>query len=190
MAAMRPDSVRGELRLLRPWLDIDRDQIVTLINEYARNTRWRAVEDPSNTDPGHARGALRSALAPALRAHWPAWEQTLARHARQAADVAGILGEVAAGDLESLDCDPNDASFSLLRWRALSAPRQALVIRHWLAGQGARMPGERRLDDLLRQLRNLHALGHDRNLVWRHDALEVRCLRGRVVADVPGAASS
>ena len=190
MAAMRPDSVRGGLRLLRPWLDVDREQIAKLIDRFAQVTDWLPVEDASNTDPGYARGALRSTLAPALRAHWPAWEQTLTRHARQAADVAGILGEVAAGDLESLDCDPNDASFSLLRWRALSAPRQALVIRHWLAGQGARMPGERRLDDLLRQLRNLHALGHDRNLVWRHGALEVRCLRGRVVADVPGAASS
>ena len=182
MAAMRPDSVRGGLRLLRPWLGVDREQIVTLIGEFAQGTGWRPVEDPSNTDPGYARGALRGTLAPALRAHWPAWEQTLVRHARQAADVAGILDEVAQTDLAGLECDPADASFSLLLWRALSAPRQALVIRHWLAIQGARMPGERRLDDLLRQLRCLHALGHDRNLVWRHGALELRCVRGRVSA--------
>ena len=180
MAAMAPDSVRAGLRLLRPWLDVDREQIVGLIGEFSRATGWCPVEDPSNTDPGFARGALRSALAPGLRTHWPAWEQILARHARQAAEVSGILDEVAAADLARLEYDPSDGSFSLSAWRALSEPRQALVIRHWLAVHGARMPGERRLEDLLRQLRGLHALGHDRNLLWHHGPHEVRCVRGRI----------
>ena len=182
MSAMRPDTMRGGLRLLRPWLEVDREQIVGLIGKFTGATGWSPVEDPSNTDPGYARGALRSALSPGLRAHWPAWEQTLARHARQAADVAAILDEVAAHDLAALQCDPVDGSFSLHAWRALSEPRQALAMRRWLASQGARMPGERRLSELLRQLRSLHALGHDRNLIWRHGALAVRCVRGRVVA--------
>ena len=182
MSAMRPDTMRGGLRLLRPWLEVDREQIVGLIGKFTGATGWSPVEDPSNTDPGYARGALRSALAPGLRAHWPAWEQTLVRHARQAADVAAILAEVAAHDLAALQCDPVDGSFSLGAWRGLSEPRQALAMRRWLASQGARMPGERRLNELLRQLRGLHALGRDRNLVWRHGPLEVRCVRGRIVA--------
>ena len=182
MSAMRPDTMRGGLRLLRPWLEVDREQIAGLIGEFTGATGWIPVDDPSNTDPGYARGALRSALGPGLRAYWPAWEQALTRHARQAADVAAILDEVADHDLAALQCDPVDGSFSLRAWRALSEPRQALAMRRWLAGQGARMPGERPLSELLRQLRGLHALGHDRNLVWRHGALEVRCVRGRVVA--------
>ena len=182
MSAMRPDTVRGGLRLLRPWLEVDRDQLAGLIGEFTNATGWGPVDDPSNTDPGYARGALRSAIAPGLRAHWPAWEQALVRHARQAGDVAAILDAVAAQDLAALQCDPVDGSFSLRAWRALSEPRQALAMRRWLASQGARMPGERRLNELLRQLRGLHALGHDRNLVWRHGALEVRCVRGRIVA--------
>ena len=181
MSAMRPDTVRGDLRLLRPWLEVDRAQIARLIDEFAEATGWRPVDDPSNTDPGYARGALRSALAPGLRAYWPAWEQALARHARQAADVAAILDEVADHDLAALQCDPADGSLSLRAWRELSEPRQAFAMRRWLASQGARMPGERRLNELLRQLRHLHALGHDRNLVWRHGALVVRCVRGRVI---------
>jgi len=43
------------------------------------------------------------------------------------------------------------------------------------------MPGERRLADLLRQLRQLHALGHDRELLWQHGSVAVRCKQGRVV---------
>jgi tRNA(Ile)-lysidine synthase len=56
-----------------------------------------------------------------------------------------------------------------------------LVVRHWLQEQGVAMPGERRLADLLRQLRQLHALGHDRELLWQHGAVAVRCQQGRVV---------
>ena len=72
-------------------------------------------------------------------------------------------------------------SFSLLAWRALSAARQALVVRHWLQGQGVAMPGDRRLAELLRQLRQVHALGHDRELLWQHGSMTVRCKQGRVV---------
>ncbi|MCX7222542.1 MAG: hypothetical protein NTW89_06565 [Burkholderiales bacterium] len=42
------------------------------------------------------------------------------------------------------------------------------------------MPGERRLAELMRQLRQLHALGHDRELLWQHGVHRVQCLRGRV----------
>jgi tRNA(Ile)-lysidine synthase len=42
------------------------------------------------------------------------------------------------------------------------------------------MPGERKLSELLRQLRQLHQLGHDRDLLWRHDSFVVRCRQGRV----------
>ena len=92
-----------------------------------------------------------------------------------------MLTEVAAADLESLELDPQDRSFSLLRWRALSHARQVLVLRHWLQMQDVAMPGERRLADLLRQLRQLHALGHDRELLWQHGAVAVRCKQGRVL---------
>jgi hypothetical protein len=47
--------------------------------------------------------------------------------------------------------------------------------------QGVAMPGERRLAELLRQLRQLHALGHDRELLWQHGSVAVRCKQGRVV---------
>lgn len=180
LAAMQTEVRRAGMRLLRPWLDVDRAELLAAAHAHAQRTGWAAVQDPSNTDPKYARGALRSALAPVLNTYFPAWRQTLARHAKQANEVNEVLAEVAARDLAALDVKPEDQSFSLLHWRALSPARQAMVLRHWLQGQGVAMPGERRLADLLRQLRQLHALGHDRELLWQHGAVAVRCKKGRV----------
>lgn len=181
LAAMQAEVRRGGMRLLRPWLDVDRAELLAVEHAHEQRTGWAAVQDPSNTDPKYARGALRSALAPVLNTYFPAWRQTLARHAKQANEVNEVLAEVAARDLAALDVKPEDQSFSLLAWRSLSAARQALVVRHWLQEQGVAMPGERRLADLLRQLRQMHALGHDRELLWQHGAVVVRCKQGRVV---------
>jgi tRNA(Ile)-lysidine synthase len=181
LAAMQADVQRGGMRLLRPWLDVDRAELLAVAHAHEQCTSWAAVQDPSNTDPKYARGALRSALAPVLNTYFPAWRQTLVRHAKQASEVNEVLAEVAALDLAALDVKPEDQSFSLLLWRALSPARQAMVVRYWLQQQGVAMPGERRLADLLRQLRQLHALGHDRELLWQHGAVAVRCKQGRVV---------
>lgn len=180
LSAMQDDVTRQGLRLLRPWLDIERAELMAIVQSYRAQTGWQAVEDPSNADPQYKRGAFRTELLPVLEKHWPAWRQTLVRHARQAAEVTEVLDEVAATDWQTLEPDASGQSFSLKAWRGLSPARQALVLRYWLNQHGAAMPGERRLADLMRQLRQLHALGHDRELLWQHGSLSVRCLRGRV----------
>ena len=180
LSAMQDDVSRQGMRLLRPWLEIERAELMAIAQEYASRTGWQAVEDPSNADPQYKRGAFRTELVPVLEQHWPAWRQTLVRHARQAADVSEILDEVAALDWHTLEPDASGQSFSLKAWRDLSLARQALVLRYWLDQQQVAMPGERRLADLMRQLRQLHALGHDRELLWQHGSHTVRCLRGRV----------
>jgi len=185
LAAMQSDITRQGLRMLRPFLDIERSDLLDYVAAFSGRTGWLPVQDPSNTDPKYARGALRSGLLPVLQTHWPAWQQTLTRHARQAAETVEILDEVAASDLARLDPDPLDKSFSLKCWRELSHARQALVLRYWLQQQGVAMPGDRRLADLLRQLRQLHALGHDRDLLWQHGQTELRCRLGRVVLAAP-----
>jgi tRNA(Ile)-lysidine synthase len=180
LSAMQEDVARQGMRLLRPWLDIERQELVDIAQEFADRTGWQAVQDPSNADPQYKRGAFRTELLPVLDKHWPAWRQTLVRHARQAAEVSEVLEEVAASDWLTLEPEASGQSFSLKAWRDLSPARQALVLRYWLAQQQVAMPGERRLADLMRQLRQLHALGHDRELLWQHGSHTVRCLRGRV----------
>jgi tRNA(Ile)-lysidine synthase len=180
LAHHQQDQAETVLLRLLPWLDIERAELVAIAQEFADRTGWQAVQDPSNADPHYKRGAFRTELLPVLESHWPAWRQTLVRHARQAAEVTEILGEVAALDWLTLEPDTSGRSFSLKAWRDLSSARQALVLRYWLEQQQVAMPGERRLADLMRQLRQLHALGHDRELLWQHGSHAVRCLRGRV----------
>lgn len=183
LVAMRSESQREGLLLLRPWLDVERVELLALMSDFSGRTGWEPVADPSNTDPQYARGALRRNVLPAIQEHWPAWQQTLVRHARQAAEAVEIMDEVAAMDLAGLDPDPQNRSFCLKSWRLLSPARQALVLRYWLGKQGASMPGDRRLTELLRQLRQLHQLGSDRDLQWQLDPYIVRCRQGRVLLD-------
>jgi len=180
LAAMKPDHVRRGLRLIRPWLDIDRSVILRFVAALKDEIGCSVVQDPSNSDVRYARGALREQVIPALRQRWPTWVDALTRHARQAAQATQILNEVAADDFSHLEPAPDGASFSLKLWRELSPARQTLVLRFWLQEQGVQMPSERRLAELMRQLRQLHALGHDRSLEWKHGATVVSCVQGRV----------
>lgn len=186
LAAMRSRSERAGVVYLRPWLDVPRSSLIESAARFALSTGWHAVQDPTNSDPRYTRSAVRTLLAPALEARWPGWSATLARHARQSDEAAQVLDEVAHADLQALDPGVDGLSFSLQRWRSLSAPRQSLVLRYWLGTQGVRMPSEARLNDWMRQLRGLHANGHDRHMQLHHEGSVLRCVKGRVVLECVG----
>jgi tRNA(Ile)-lysidine synthase len=181
LAAMRPSTQRGGVTFVRPWLEQPRALILACAGRYAQTHGWQAVQDPTNAHDSYTRGALRARLAPELDARWPGWQGTLARHASQSAQLAGLLTEVAAQDFARLEPDEDGLSFSLAAWRELSPARQALALRHWLTRAGLRMPSDARLNELMRQMRQLHALGHDRKLQLAHDGSLIRCERGRMI---------
>lgn len=183
LAAMAPVMQRQGLSYIRPWLDVSRALIVQQAEHFASLTGWAPVSDPSNADDQYTRAALRERLAPALTARWPGWQGILARHARQSAEIAEVLHELAEQDFAGLEPSADTCSFSLAAWRELSSSRQALALRYWLARQGLRMPTEARLQDLMRQLRGLHALGHDRHMQVKHGQVWIRCAKGRVFID-------
>ena len=180
LAAMSPSTRRDGLVYLRPWLNVDRRLIVAAARDYAEHSGWLSVDDPTNLDDIYARGAVRRRLAPVLDARWPAWRATLARHARQSRELAGLIDDIAAEDFQRLDPAADASAFSLAAWRELSPPRQILVLRHWLRLHGLRAPTDARMGELCRQLRGLHAMGHDRNMRMRHEGCWIRCERGRV----------
>ncbi len=180
LGAMAPATERDGLFYLRPWLDVDRTDIVAAADEYAALSGWAAVDDPTNVQDTYTRGAVRRRLVPVLDDRWPAWRGTLSRHARQARELAELLDEVAADDFARLDASPDTTEFSLQAWRQLGGQRQVLVLRHWLALHGLRAPTEARMAELCRQLRGLHALGHDRSMRLRHENCWICCERGRV----------
>lgn len=186
MAAMAPVSQRDGVTYLRPWLGQDRAAILQAADAVHAACGWRPVQDPTNADPHYTRAALRELLAPVLDSRWPGWRAIVARHASHMAEAAQILDEVAREDFARLDPSPDGVSFSLKAWRALSPARQSQVLRHWLDENGARMPTDARLRDLLRQLRELHSLGHDRQLRVEQAGHVIRCHRGRVWVEVRG----
>ncbi len=190
LAAMKPVSspaALGGVQLLRPWLAIDRAHLVSMVQNFSERTGWHPVDDPSNRDAALARGALREKIIPAIASRWPAWSKTLARHARQAAEVDELLGQYGEQLLRGV-CDPNDneKTIDLRLFRALTPAQQALVLRVWFAHQNVALPTEASLQALLRQLRGLHALGHDRAMHWRHGTYAVTCTRGLVRFQVLG----
>ncbi len=180
LQAMQSQTMRDGMVILRPWLDLDRHHILSIIDDFSASFGWLPVQDPTNNDPAYARGVLRSKLIPEIAQHWPQWASSLSRHARQAAEACALLNEVADEWLSELDPEETESSFSLRKWRSLGPARQSLVIRRWLEKQGCRMPSEARLAELLRQLQTVHAMGHDRSLAWEHDGRVVKCKQGRV----------
>lgn len=180
LAAMAPISKRDGLTYLRPWLELDRARILAGAQEYAQLTGWAPVDDPTNVQDAYTRGAVRRRLVPVLNERWPAWRTILLRHARQARELGRLLEDVASEDFARLEPNADATDFSLAAWRTLSHERQVLVLRHWLHQHGLRAPTEARMRELCRQLRAVHALGHDRQLRLRHEHHWVVCERGRV----------
>jgi tRNA(Ile)-lysidine synthase len=113
------------------------------------------VDDPSNQDTRYSRNRLRQRLMPALAEVLPHYRQTLARSARHAAQAQALLDEVAAQDLEQVGCPPR-----LQALQALSAARQANVLRHWLVGSHGVRPSAAQLDELLAQVAACTTRGH------------------------------
>lgn len=190
MGAMRPRRERDGIVYLRPWLEIDRARILEAAAAFHARTGWQPVQDPTNADPAYTRAAVRTQLAPVLDARWPGWQAIVARHARHMDEAARILAEVARTDFAGLEPADDGRSFGLAAWRALSPPRQAQVLRFWLDRQGLRAPADARLAELMRQLRGLHQLGHDRDLRVAHDGHVIRCHRARVWIEPGGEAAT
>ena len=180
LGAMAPHMQRDHLDYWRPWLDQPRSRILQASHDFALATGWHAVQDPTNINPDYTRGAVRDLLTPVLDARWPGWQGRLQRQAQLSRETQDVLDSVARQDWLTLQADETGRSFSLSAWRSLEPARQSMVIRYWLQEQGAGLPTQARLAELLRQLRSVHAQGHDRNLIWKHGHNLIRCVRGRV----------
>lgn len=183
LGAMSAELRRDGLCYRRPWLDQPRERILQCASRFGQSSGWWPVEDPSNADMRYTRAALRQQLAPVLDERWPAWKGILARHAAQSRELAILAEGLANDDWAALDPSPDNLDFSLAAWRGLAPARQVLVLRHWLGLHGLRAPSAARLNEWLRQLRGLHALGHDRQMRLRHEGRWIVCVRGRVLLE-------
>jgi tRNA(Ile)-lysidine synthase len=130
---------------LRPLLDISRSHLL----EYAQQHAVSWVEDESNADDRYPRNFLRNRLLPLLEQRFPAYRDTLTRSARHFAEAGELLDELAQLDAQGME---NAATLELSVLRKLSSSRAKNVLRHWLHTQGAPMPQNVQLDEILHQL--------------------------------------
>lgn len=142
VSAMPFAREQGGQLLLRPMLACSR----TELHAYARQHALQWVEDESNADDSYPRNFLRHRLLPLLGERFPAWCNTLGRSAQHFAEAAGILDEVALAD------GAGEPLLAVTKLETLSLPRGKNLLRHYLHGQGAPMPQEAQLNDMLRQL--------------------------------------
>ncbi|MDY3330736.1 MAG: tRNA lysidine(34) synthetase TilS [Pelistega sp.] len=180
MRGMQTAIERDGLIFHRPWLGCERKLILTLAAEFAAQTGWQAVQDESNYDTLYKRAAVRVELAPVLNRYWSSWRQNLARHARLMDEAQAIMEDMAVLDFQNLAASEDKRSFCLKAWRALPAYRQSNVLRYWLALLDLQMPTDRRLQDWLKQLREVHQLGFDREVRLPHEGHTVVVSKGRV----------
>lgn len=142
VSAMPFAREQGGQLLLRPMLACSRMEL----HAYARQHALQWVEDESNADDSYPRNFLRHRLLPLLGERFPAWCNTLGRSAQHFAEAAGILDEVALAD------GAGEPLLAVTKLETLSLPRGKNLLRHYLHGQGAPMPQEAQLNDMLRQL--------------------------------------
>ena len=188
LGAMRAAVRRQDCWWLRPWLGVSRQHILQCVQAFEQSTGWSPVQDPTNLDPSLGRGVIRAELAGAIEGHWPGWAGNLARHAKQAQQAQELLGEygqlllrqVGEGGVGHPVPGKEPGVLDLRKWRLLTPAQQSLTLRTWLTNALVQMPSEKRLLELCRQLNQVHAHGHDRELHWHHLGCDVRCVRGKI----------
>lgn len=152
-AAMPAERRFGQLRLLRPLLDVSRAEI----ESYAIDHGLAWIEDESNADISLTRNFLRHEALAAITQRFPAAESALAQAAANFSEAAGLLDDLAALDWQRAD-EGGAARLSVLR--ALSLPRLKNLLRYRLRCLEWQVPVATRLDEFARQLQTA---GSDRH---------------------------
>jgi tRNA(Ile)-lysidine synthase len=167
LAAMPERFERDGMVFARPLLGVP----AAAMRQWLLEQGWAFVDDPSNQDEHYRRNRLRARLMPALAEVMPHYRETLARSARHAAQAQQLLDELARDDLQRIGSPPR-----LRDLQALSVPRQANALRHWLASAHGARPSAAQLEELLTQVAACTTAGH---------RIELKAAAGRVTRQGP-----
>ncbi len=151
LSAMPAVFERHGVQFFRPLLDVPGASL----RDWLTQAGHAFVDDPSNSDERYTRNRIRARLLPALAQVFPQFRQTFARSAGHAAQSQVLLDEVAAQDLLLVGCPP-----AIKALQALSRPRQANVLRHWLLQCHQVRPSTAQLAQLLDQVAACTTRGH------------------------------
>ncbi len=158
LSAMAIESQLGQHLLVRPLLNISRQEIV----DYAKEHELDWIEDESNTDTSFDRNFIRQTIMPLLRERWPGISKTINRSASHCSAGQELLDELAEQDLAKASSKisnktsnkayASDTSLSISCLKVLSPARFNNLIRYFLAQHGCLMPSAEQVNQLKLQL--------------------------------------
>ncbi len=151
LAAMPMTFTRNGMRFDRPLLAVSAEAI----RQWLQGQGASFIEDPTNADISFTRNRIRRDILPALEKAFPQFRETFARSARHAAQAQELLSAVAADDLALLGNPP-----AIETLRALTRPRRANALRHWLRSEYKADASAAQLDELLDQVAACTTRGH------------------------------
>ncbi|WP_404940808.1 tRNA lysidine(34) synthetase TilS [Pseudomonas chlororaphis] len=134
LSAMPASRALGQGHLLRPLLDVSRDEL----ERYARDHQLHWIDDPSNQDRQFSRNYLRHQVFPLLTARWPQAASSMARSAAHLREARELLDELAIIDLRAAALGVEFEwlglpSLALAPLVGLSEARQRNALSHWLS---------------------------------------------------------
>ncbi|OGT85142.1 MAG: tRNA lysidine(34) synthetase TilS [Gammaproteobacteria bacterium RIFCSPLOWO2_02_FULL_61_13] len=164
------DSLRGQVRVLRPMLDLSRAEVEAFIR--SRGYQW--VEDESNANVALDRNFLRHQVLPAIMNRHAHATRALSRSAGLLAEAAVLLEELGRQDIALLE---KDGALDLPGLRALGDARARNALRAYCNQRGIPVPGYSRIREIWKQIREPRK---DSNLCIEWDGYALRRYRARI----------
>ncbi len=137
----------GRGRLLRPLLEIDRDEL----RRYAEAVELDWVEDASNGDERFDRNYCRHSLLPLIEERWPRYRESWSKTIALAGESELLIQELAAIDLQAIATETQSV-LHRQKLLALSEPRRRNVLRYCLGRLGAPELGWNQLQQLSKEV--------------------------------------
>lgn len=174
LAAMSESRPLGAGTLLRPWLNISREEIADQATAWG--IRW--IEDESNLSQDFDRNYLRHSVTPRLQRRWPNFATRWQQSARLLRQYDALAEQVAAQDLQAAAprVERVGSSIELRVLQALDEFRRGNLLRHWLGTMRLPLPEQVQLQEIESQL--LSAGSSEATVSWGD--VRVRCFQGRL----------
>lgn len=144
LSAMPASSTLGKGLLLRPFLNISRDELLV----YAEEHQLKWIDDDSNHNTHFSRNFFRQEIMPLLKQRWPSAAETITRSAKHCAETENLLEELIAPLFQL--CLLENNALSITELKKLTSLQQKHVFRQWLFHCGFFSPNERKLQNCLR----------------------------------------
>lgn len=136
LAGMPQKMVFGKGQLLRPLLDVGKNEITA----YALENQLNWIEDPSNQSMIYDRNFLRQEIIPKLKQRWQSLDKTVSRTATHCAQAQNLIAEIAQIELSHVLNEDN--SLHIPNLLTYSQTKQQLILREWFAYLNLRMPSQ------------------------------------------------